>query len=421
MPKTSSSENAEAPRVSNNQSPTRIVDRWNAPLPPTTLSRAANKFPNNLTPAPSPLRPTCPSTDRLRLWKPLQPFTNAIPHSSLPNEEERERIKDLLTNAWRESTRASYATGLLTYHVFCDEKGIDEVARAPASTDLIISFISAAAGSLAGSTINNYVCGIRTWHIIHHVKWDIDHLAVDTALRAATVSAPLKSSKPPRQPATVDYLCAVLSHLDKNNPVDAAIAACLTTTFWSVSRLGEFTVPTLRAFTGTLYTTMGDTDLDQDRNEYQVRKFRLPYTKSSREQGESTSWARQTGPADPWQAFENHRRVNDPPPGAHVFAYKTARKKILTPLTKRKVAERVKSITTTHNLPSFEGHGLRIGGTLEYLLRGIPFDVVRSMGRWQSDAFEVYLRKHAQILAPYLQANPSQNREFVRLSMPPPR
>src|SRR6267154_5045887 len=40
---------------------------------------------------------------------------------------------------------------------------------------------------------------------------------------------PPKSTKPPRQPVTVDYLATILSHLNKNNPLDAAIAACLTT------------------------------------------------------------------------------------------------------------------------------------------------------------------------------------------------
>jgi hypothetical protein len=55
---------------------------------------------------------------------------------------------------------------------------------------------------------------------------------------------------------------------------------------------------------------------------------------------------------------------------------------------------------------SLKAHSIRIGGTLEYLLRGVPFEMVKTMGRWQSDAFLVYLRKHAVILAPYLQDHP---------------
>ncbi|KAJ7223915.1 hypothetical protein C8J57DRAFT_955046, partial [Mycena rebaudengoi] len=53
-----------------------------------------------------------------------------------------------------------------------------------------------------------------------------------------------------------------------------------------------------------------------------------------------------------------------------------------------------------------QGHGIRIGASLLYLLRGVPFDVVKTLGRWASDAFLLYLRKHAQIMAPYIQANP---------------
>ena len=38
-----------------------------------------------------------------------------------------------------------------------------------------------------------------------------------------------------------------------------------------------------------------------------------------------------------------------------------------------------------------KGHGIHIGGTLEFLLRGMPFDVMKSLGRWTSEAFTLYL------------------------------
>ena len=40
----------------------------------------------------------------------------------------------------------------------------------------------------------------------------------------------------------------------------------------------------------------------------------------------------------------------------------------------------------------FQGHSLRIGATLEYLLRGVPFEVVNHIGRWSSNSFTLYLR-----------------------------
>ncbi|KIK78220.1 hypothetical protein PAXRUDRAFT_164588, partial [Paxillus rubicundulus Ve08.2h10] len=63
----------------------------------------------------------------------------------------------------------------------------------------------------------------------------------------------------------------------------------------------------------------------------------------------------------------------------------------------------------------------RIGLTLEYLLRNVPFDIIKVKGRWVSDAFLVYLRRHVQILTPYMQAQPSLHESFLRLTLQPVR
>ena len=41
-----------------------------------------------------------------------------------------------------------------------------------------------------------------------------------------------------------------------------------------------------------------------------------------------------------------------------------------------------------------QGHGIWISATLEYLLRGMPFEVMKTKGRWASNTFQMYLRKH---------------------------
>ena len=68
-----------------------------------------------------------------------------------------------------------------------------------------------------------------------------------------------------------------------------------------------------------------------------------------------------------------------------------------------------------------QGHGICIGSTLEYLLRRVPFDVMKVKGHWASDAFTLYLRKHAQIFAPYMQAAPLLHEAFICYTMPPIR
>jgi hypothetical protein len=39
------------------------------------------------------------------------------------------------------------------------------------------------------------------------------------------------------------------------------------------------------------------------------------------------------------------------------------------------------------HLDPLQGRGIRIGSTLEYLLRGVPFEVVKVKGRWAGDSF----------------------------------
>ncbi|KAH6910046.1 hypothetical protein BKA70DRAFT_1069310, partial [Coprinopsis sp. MPI-PUGE-AT-0042] len=76
------------------------------------------------------------------------------------------------------------------------------------------------------------------------------------------------------------------------------------------------------------------------------------------------------------------------------------------PLSENVFYRRVKKAFPSPSLEPIQNHGLRIGGVLVYLLRGIPFDVVKTMGRWSSDAFSLYLQMHASILAPYIQSTP---------------
>ena len=48
-------------------------------------------------------------------------------------------------------------------------------------------------------------------------------------------------------------------------------------------------------------------------------------------------------------------------------------------------------ITLLLDKKSVKGHGIQIGGTLEFLLCGVPFNVMKALGCWLSDTFMLYL------------------------------
>ncbi|TEB24860.1 hypothetical protein FA13DRAFT_1906060 [Coprinellus micaceus] len=356
----------------------------------------------------SPHRPHILARDRLRVWIPWcarnQLDTDGTPINLAASD--LERIREVLCEAWAVSTMEVYGSGLLTFHVFCDIRKLTERERVPARQVMIAAFISDLAGTYASSTIRNYVFGVRAWHVLHGVRWDMRLEEIESLLKAAKRLAPPSSKRKKRQPFTVDYITTLRCGLNlENDPLHAAVFACLTTTFYTAGRLGEFTVKALKganSFSPEIHVKPTDVQVETDERGLKSTVFFIPRTKVA-QSGEEISWSKQDGLTDPNAALQHHMTTNRPPPDGPLFAYRV-NKKQMKPLTKAKFIEVIHAAADKAGLKHLQGHGIRIGSTLEYLLRGVPFDVMKVKGRWASDAFQTYLRKHAQILAPYMQA-----------------
>jgi hypothetical protein len=399
-------------------SPTQFNARFSSDLSTQlpSLSRTVTKYSNKLSPAISHLRPHCSARDRLRLWKPT--FVRSADKLNVEiTEEDLDRVITVINSSWQASTREAYGSGLLVFHVFCDLRFIPEEQRCPADTLLMLTFISACAGSYAGKTLACYFYGIRAWHILHGAPWRMNTAEMKAALDGAAILAPPSSRRPKRFPLIIATIISLAALFDLSKPLDAAVFACLTTTFFAAARLGEFTLPSLKAFIPSHHVKPSDIRREQDRHSLPVTIFRLPRTKTSIE-GEDVFWASQEGPADPFAALANHLAVNNPPQDQPLFAWRHPNG--LRPLTRSEFLKRINLAATQLGIDSIKGHGIRIGATLEYLLRGVPFDVVKSIGRWSSESFLLYLRQHAVIIAPYIQGTPIMD-AFTRYTMPPPR
>jgi hypothetical protein len=46
-------------------------------------------------------------------------------------------------------------------------------------------FIASMAGAYSGSTISNYVYGVRAWHTLHQLEWNLNPLEMDALLKGA--------------------------------------------------------------------------------------------------------------------------------------------------------------------------------------------------------------------------------------------
>ncbi|KAJ8521982.1 hypothetical protein ONZ45_g1414 [Pleurotus djamor] len=329
-----------------------------------------------------------------------------------------DRVITVINASWASGTKETYGAGLLMYHSFCDSRSIDEPSRCPAHTATILTFIATLAGLYSGKTLHNYVYAVRAWHILHGQVWAVADAELKAALEGASRLAPATSKRPKRQPITIAFLQAALRQLDRSQPLHAAVIACLFTAFFSLARLGEMTVKSLTAFSPLLHPKPSDLRLEKDRNGFEVQVCHLPSTKVQPTTGEDIYWAVQQGEIDPRAALENHLRINTVPPDRHLFSWR--HKNGLRPLTRTEFLNALAPVATSLSMERLQGHSIRIGGTLEFLLRGTSFEVVKSLGRWSSDAFRLYLRQHAVVIAPYIQESPILE-EFTRITMPPPR
>jgi len=379
-------------------------------------------YPANLTPDSSPLRPHCAAKDRIRLWRPSTTRSSVDAHGrTIPlSPQDLERIEGVSLHSLQPATQATYGAGLLVFHVFCDQKGISEESRAPVDQLILQSFVTTLAGIYSATAITNYIAAVRAWHIIHGVGWNIGGLEMDVIIKGAKAMAPRSSTREKREPMTVEYITRLRPYFSDAIPLDVAVFACLTSAFWSTARLGELTVRNLSAFNPETHVKRSDLGRSVDRNGLSTTTIHIPRSKSSPIEGENLYWGKQTGASDPESALQKHLEINNPDQNFHLFGY--ANKGKMVPLTKTAFQKCLSDAASKAKLTSLHGHSIRIGSTLEYLLRGTPFEVMKVKGRWNSDAFHKYLRDHAKILAPYMQAAPPEiHDQFIRVAIPSAR
>jgi hypothetical protein len=296
------------------------------------------------------------------------------------------------------------------FHEFCDVRAIPEESRTPISTELMQAFLAVLIGSFSLTAVKNASAAVQAWHRIHGIGWFVEEGALDPFYRAARACTPKESRRTLRKPASVPLLEQIRSRLNMTTSRDIAFFACLTTVFWATARLGEFVTPTVDGFRAGAHVTPADVSVKEDGHGNRVTNFRLPRTKVA-PAGEDVFWARQFGPADPEAALAAHMEQNAPPADGPLFAYRVGHRH--ESMSRVRFLTRLKQVCAELGVEAPHGHSFRIGSTLELLMRpGMTFEAVKIKGRWSGDSFKAYLRDHAIVLAPYIQANDRLREEW---------
>ena len=126
--------------------------------------------------------------------------------------------------------------------------------------------------------------------------------------------------------------------------------------------------------------------------------FRIPWTKTTQEEGATVVLTGRHDQLCPCDALANHFCTNpDVPDSASLFAYQTTNDE-WEHMTKHRFMLFCTDIWSKAALAHVLGHSFCIGGAVELLLAGVSPEIVAATGGWTSLAFLLYWRRMEEIL-----------------------
>ncbi|KAE9383647.1 DNA breaking-rejoining enzyme, partial [Gymnopus androsaceus JB14] len=348
--------------------------------------------------APSPFRPSdIPADRRVLLWTTPHSLLVQANHDSVISHRLQVKMFEGLLIATTDDTRQAYGAGLLRFNQFCDAELIPETLRMPASSILLAAFVADHIGTCTGKCIQNWLSGLRLWHLFNDAEWHGREGWLPSLKKAADRKG-VVFKRPLRGPVERVHLLTLRSHLDLSKPRDAAQWAAATTAFWGCRRLGELLPKSMKKVTAeheVFRSTRVTRSIVENRR---IISFHLPWTKTTGVKGGECYLTEIPGDLlCPVEALENHFKINHtPPPATTFFAFRQNSSWIT--LIKSDFINWMNPIFRQHNLEHVLGHSFRIGGSLAYLLLGVEPEVIMKIGGWTSLCFLIYWRRLEQVI-----------------------
>ncbi|PPQ81779.1 hypothetical protein CVT24_005332 [Panaeolus cyanescens] len=368
-------------------------------MPPYRLSLTHKTKPTKLNPTRNYRRQSDENdTSSVSFFKNSLLQSLATPAFQLPRHD-AENIILALDKCYAPSTMKNYNYSLHHFHTFCDKRQIPGELRFPTHEVILLAYAASHIGKFAGSTARRHINALKTFHTVNNLTWN-GSPRLSKVLNGVNIKAPRSSSRPRRSPVTTTMLKVLLSELNLEDPLDAAVAACACTAFWGQCRLGELLPPTSTSATSHLPSRDNLTRSASKKSDPRSYELHLPSTKTNRATGQTITLLKQDHPTNPLPLLQNHFAINELPKKCGLFEYlpKDSNSNLLS---KRRFLTRCNTIWSKRGYSYITGHSFRIGGTSKLLASGIPPDVVKTMGRWTSDSFLRYWR-HIDRIAPAL-------------------
>lgn len=307
-----------------------------------------------------------------------------------------------LLNGWKPNTLASYNSAVRKFLRFYEDSR-ESAFKLPATEEDIYDFcvsvgrteFKETSHEISAKTLSKYLFGIQAWHLFHqktypHASKDV----VRVLLRSSEYSDALRPQRPKKPAVMVHHLLALYHNLSTSTPKDQAILDCVIVAFWGMARLAELTYDKAIEDPPWINSILcGDALRPPDSTSHIILTVRGAKTAKPgiHQQILLNSQANVLCPVKAIQ----RRASTCTTIHESLFGYQTSGGERVN-LTRSVVVARCQQIWKEHDWHSISGHSFRVGGTSLRNALGVPHEDIKSLGRWTSNCYKLYLREYTR-------------------------
>jgi len=282
---------------------------------------------------------------------------------------------------------------------FCDRYHVSDPF--PVTEFLLCSFAAYMADNgLAPQTIKSYLAAIRNTQLSLGLPDPREQSSLPVLKRVlAGINRSRLSqgqSSRVRLPITAHLLRRIKNELERSaHPERVVLWAVCCTAFFGFFRLGELLVTSQSDFNPSLHLSWGDMAVDNQQSP-RILRFHLKQSKTDPfGRGVDIVLGKTGLDLCPVAAVLGFVAERGDRPGPF-FVTSAGR-----PLTKQEFVAEIRKVLTVLGLPDhqYAGHSFRIGAATSAALAGIEDSTIQLLGRWQSSAFQRYIRTPHERLA----------------------
>ncbi len=304
-------------------------------------------------------------------------------------------VQELFSSGLAASTQRAYRSGSNRYLTFCTKFKVSPFPVCERSLSFFVAFLYGE-GLMAG-TVKCYLSAVRHTQIAlglgdPHVSAMPQLEYVIKGLKKKTAGRSSRDRRPITPPILRQLKRVWESAADQFNAAMLWAASCMC--FFGFLRSGEVVVPSDSGFDATVHLAYGDVKLDNVASpRYLVVQIKASKTDPFRK-GVSIYLGRTDADLCPVAAVLSYMVQRGSSQGPF-FRFSDGRS-----LTRDRFVAAVRSTLQAAGIPSahYAGHSFRIGAATTAALCGVQDSLIKTLGRWESAAYTLYIRTPPETL-----------------------